>query len=262
MVAFFAKAVAGLFPGHRRQPHSNADAGPACALNVYRTVSHTPSMPRSARRGSVDTEAVDVAPTADEVAQAIAEYHADIQERKRRIVYRRVAVLVLATAIYGIMLVYTLVSQGNKTSYLVGFGILLVIFYLIVFLSIRREIKRLEYELFTFQESFDPSHQPVTVIANRFDMARRATAPLNDAILPPPPPCYAEAQLQPPAYSPKPMNETQLPPMTDTGHYSPPLTPQSLLSVGVERDTISFQVPSPTATRSQPLSSSNLPPAP
>ncbi|KAJ1967019.1 hypothetical protein H4R35_006834 [Dimargaris xerosporica] len=202
-------------------------------------------MPRSARRGSAGAEAVEAASTTVEAAQAIAEYEADIRERKRRVIYRRVAVLVLATAIYGIMLVYTLVSQSNKTSYLVGFGILLVIFYLIVFLSIRRELKRLEYELFSFQDSYDPNHQPVTVNANRFDMARRTSIPLNDTILPPPPPCYAEAQLQPPAYSPKPMNETRLSPVVDTGHPSPPLTPQSLLAVGGEREAVSLQVPSP-----------------
>ncbi|KAJ1914383.1 hypothetical protein IWQ60_008831, partial [Tieghemiomyces parasiticus] len=137
-------------------------------------------------------------------AAALAEFEYLHRKRRRAIIARRVALIIIATCIYAIVLGYTLGSDEPRFSYLWGFGILLVVFYQLVLLSLRRELRLLKIEHVTFLETLENPNRSIVVNADRYHAINRQLDQENNHLLVPPPPCYAEAQMQPPAYTPKP----------------------------------------------------------
>ncbi|KAJ1993068.1 hypothetical protein H4R33_000780 [Dimargaris cristalligena] len=186
----------------------------------------------------------------EEHATAIAEFEGILRQRRKAIIYRRLAIVAVATGIYAIVLGYTLATQDQKPSYLWGFAILLAIFYQLVYLSLRRELKLLNHELTMFKDSLDQPRTSVTVYANRFNtLTSGLHQPHPDDVLPPPPPCYAEAQLQPPAYTPKPIEASSPPTFLNnlgvnhhhySGDTSPPNTTPTTSPATVSSEATSY----------------------
>ncbi|KAJ1659446.1 hypothetical protein IWQ61_001470 [Dispira simplex] len=162
----------------------------------------------------------------EENAQALSDYEAHLKTRRRFIINRSLGILSLATAIYGIILGYTLLSNGSHTTYLWGFGILLFIIYQLVILHLVRQLRLLKVEHTTFKESLETPQIPNSLYIAQIG-ASQALAP-QASLIPPPPPCYSEAHMLPPAYTPKPVeyNPPTVPLATPPNHGTSPSPPE------------------------------------